>query len=527
MYNVVDLFAGAGGLSLGFRQAGHFKIIVAAENNNNAKLTYKANHPDVEIKDDVRTIQYDQLKQKYGEIDVVIGGPPCQGFSNANRQKAQTISTNNSLVKEYVRAICELQPKVFVMENVGMLRSDVHRFYYSTKDKNIPDALKKSRHKDALKLIGSEYCSGKEDQIVTTFNNYKHYLWTDKDYLAINVLYRQRKNEDKFEKATKKHQKHLKEIADRIQAKGDSTQIVEHAEFEMAKTISKYLSHAASISDVLTSIEAPIMFQRMYKSYAELIANEIVIDGYDLKNGICAKVSSYPVYEYVKTILESKPYCYNIKAGILNAVDFGAPQKRERYVIIGAKDGRKASLPIGTYKENEYRTVHDAISDLEDVPTYFNVTTLPRQLMPVQIKKGSLLELLRDTNMLSNHIITETRQTAKERFKALKQGQNFHDLDDTLKTTYTDEKRTQNTIYLRLKYNEPSGTVVNVRKSMWVHPTKDRALSIREAARLQTFPDSFIFKGTKDAQYQQVGNAVPPILAKAIAEVVASILQKV
>jgi len=91
-------------------------------------------------------------------------------------------------------------------------------------------------------------------------------------------------------------------------------------------------------------------------------------------------------------------------------------------------------------------------------------------------------------------------------------------LPDTLKTTYSDSKRTQNTIYLRLDGTQPSGTVVNVRKSMWIHPVLDRALSIREAARLQTFPDSFVFYGPKDAQYQQVGNAVPPILAKAIAE---------
>ena len=86
--------------------------------------------------------------------------------------------------------------------------------------------------------------------------------------------------------------------------------------------------------------------------------------------------------------------------------------------------------------------------------------------------------------------------------------------------------RTQNTIYLRLNYSRPSGTVVNVRKSMWIHPIKDRAISIREAARLQTFPDSFVFTGAKDKQYQQVGNAVPPIMAKAIAEKLASQLQK-
>ena len=112
-----------------------------------------------------------------------------------------------------------------------------------------------------------------------------------------------------------------------------------------------------------------------------------------------------------------------------------------------------------------------------------------------------------------------------QRFKAIEQGKNFHSLDETLKTTYSDPTRTQNTIYLRLNPNEPSGTVVNVRKSMWIHPTLDRAVSVREAARLQSFPDSFKFIGTKDSQYQQVGNAVPPKLAKGIAEIVLNLIR--
>lgn len=78
--------------------------------------------------------------------------------------------------------------------------------------------------------------------------------------------------------------------------------------------------------------------------------------------------------------------------------------------------------------------------------------------------------------------------------------------------------RTDNAFAPGAATHQGSGTVVNVRKSMWIHPTKDRAISIREAARLQTFPDSFVFYGSKDKQYQQVGNAVPPVLAKAIAE---------
>lgn len=126
---------------------------------------------------------------------------------------------------------------------------------------------------------------------------------------------------------------------------------------------------------------------------------------------------------------------------------------------------------------------------------------------------------------MTNHIATDTREVAKKRFEALQQGQNFHDLDLTLiEDTYTKPERTQNSIYLRLEYNRPSGTVTNVRKSMWIHPVLHRAISIREAARLQTFPDSFEFIGTKDSQYQQVGNAVPPMLAIAIATKVAQLL---
>jgi DNA (cytosine-5)-methyltransferase 1 len=137
MYSVVDLFAGAGGLSLGFLQTNWFDIKVAFENNPDMQATYKKNHPGVEVLGDVCSANYQDIMNKYGDIDVVIGGPPCQGFSNANRQKNHAINMNNMLVKQYIRAIVELQPKAFVLENVSMLRSDTHRFFMDKKDKNI------------------------------------------------------------------------------------------------------------------------------------------------------------------------------------------------------------------------------------------------------------------------------------------------------------------------------------------------------------------------------------------------------
>lgn len=194
--------------------------------------------------------------------------------------------------------------------------------------------------------------------------------------------------------------------------------------------------------------------------------------------------------------------------------------------MVGLKKGLNIeyTYPEAIFTEGSYRTVRDAISDIQDIEPGKEVTDSYFTLPPHPEAQGLEKELR--GRCLHNHITTATRETALSRFKALKAGENFHDLSPELKTTYSNAERTQNTIYMRLKYDEPSGTVVNVRKSMWIHPELDRAISIREAARLQTFPDSFIFEGTKDSQYQQVGNAVPPFLAKAVAESIISILDQ-
>lgn len=526
MYKVVDLFAGAGGLSLGFKQAGKFQIVAAAENNENAKKTYKRNHPEVDLRDDVRKINYSDLKKKHGDIDVVIGGPPCQGFSNANRQRAQTISMNNALVKEYVRAIQELTPRVFVMENVSMLKSDVHRFYYSDKDKKTIDNLGIKLRKDDLELLAEDYCKGREQELILTLKDYEKNLWPRREYISINVLYRQRNNPVKFENAVKKYYSSLKKLAARLVERGDSDSFALHADYTMACAIQTRLEGTEDNNiSVLQAIELPLMIQRMYCHYSELMENQIVINGFSTKKGICVKVSSFPVYEYVEKMLSAIPYSYRINAAVLNSVNFGAPQKRERYIIIGVRNGPQPELPLREIVE-PFKTVREAIEDLQEVKPFYEVDSPPILLNPYNAKKDSLISQLRDSKEISNHVITKTGETARKRFEALEQGQNFHDLKEELKSTYTNYERTQKTIYLRLKYDEPCGTVVNVRKSMWIHPELDRALSIREAARLQTFPDSFIFEGTKDSQYQQVGNAVPPILAKAIAFSVLTILEK-
>lgn len=528
-YKVIDLFAGAGGLSLGFMQTQKYDIKVAFENSPYMQETYRRNHPDVEVQGDVCAADYADIVRRYGDIDVVIGGPPCQGFSNANRQKNHAISQNNMLVKQYLRAILELQPKAFVMENVSMLRSEVHRFYMEKNDEETIARCNIPVKETSLHLLDAEFMFEDALEIVQSKDSIKMYLWPEDDYATLNVIYKAAKNPAKLVKALAKHQKKLLQIADNYTSPPRDNHILVEGQ-QAFGAIKDYYLGKHDATKIAALIEPAIMIQRMLSKVQEIIDNNIFVDAYSTEDGLSARIRSFAVYDYLYGILTSPENGYVINSDVLCAADYGAPQKRMRFVVIGIKRSlsTKIALPKGRFDEDEYRTVRDAISDLEDVVP---VVSLEDDVNGIQIApKESISELamsLRNASILRNHMITKTTDIALERFRALKQGQNFHALDNELKTnTYTDASRTQNTIYLRLDYDEPSGTVVNVRKSMWIHPTQDRAISVREAARLQTFPDSFVFCGSKDKQYQQVGNAVPPIMAKSIAKKLAQTLNK-
>ena len=528
MYKVVDLFAGAGGLSLGFMQTQKYDIKVAFENSPYMQDTYRLNHPGVEVQGDVCAADYDAIKKKYGEIDVVIGGPPCQGFSNANRQKNHAISQNNMLVKQYIRAILELKPKAFVMENVSMLKSDVHRFYMEESDIETVKKCGVPVKSTPLHLLDAEYVFDGALDIVKDQQKIQQYLWPEQHYFELNVIYKAAKNLDKMKSALAKHKKKLCAAAADY-AKSSDNNHISRVSADAFQAVLNYYSGVLDASALKSKIEPAIMIQRMLSKAQEIYENHIVVDAYSVEDGIAAVIRSFAVYDYLEKVLQAPENDYVLDKGVLGAADYGAPQKRMRFVVIGIKRSisPKVALPKGRFDADEYRTVRDAISDLEDVTPVFDLED-DKNGIRIERKENlnELASALRNAEVLRNHIVTKTTDIAMERFRALKQGQNFHALDESLKmNTYTDAARTQNTIYLRLNYDEPSGTVVNVRKSMWIHPTLDRAISVREAARLQTFPDSFVFCGSKDKQYQQVGNAVPPIMAKSIAKKLAKILK--
>ena len=123
--NVIDLFSGCGGLALGFKWAG-FNTVLASDIDENCEKTYSYNFPKVPfIQKDLREISTKQIKELVNDdVDVVVGGPPCQGFSlaNKNRNKVKD-DPRNELFYEFVRVVNDFQPKAFVMENVRGLLS--------------------------------------------------------------------------------------------------------------------------------------------------------------------------------------------------------------------------------------------------------------------------------------------------------------------------------------------------------------------------------------------------------------------
>ena len=117
---MIDLFAGAGGLSCGLEQAG-FSPVLANELVEQYAHTYQINHPDTKvIVGDVRQVDEKELHslvKEYGEIDLIAGGPPCQGFS-VNAPVRSLDDPRNHLFKEYLRIVAEIRPKAVVIENV-------------------------------------------------------------------------------------------------------------------------------------------------------------------------------------------------------------------------------------------------------------------------------------------------------------------------------------------------------------------------------------------------------------------------
>ena len=521
MYKTVDLFAGAGGLSYGFESTGMFKVLAVAEINKNAQNTFLVNHDnrsEIRVISDVRGYNFKELSEELNGIDVVIGGPPCQGFSNANRQKNHIISMNNSLVKEYFRAVREIKPKAFVMENVNMLSSSTHKFYDSDIDHDIVSSLGVEMEDDEL-IVSDRKFNEFDLMGILHSNADDEYRITESLFHLLNVLYKNRNNNYRLTRYLDNKRQFI------IEGIKSQKTVMTNTAF-LGKLL--YALSENDVSSCFDELGEYIQFQKSFRLIDELKENKIRYTlEMDKSDGrIIAKVKSYSVINYVNKILGDD---YRTKSGVINSIWFGVPQYRKRFIMIGIRSDvntdKEIVLPFDNKEERV--TVGAAINDLinYDVSDSDNEPEIMLYHPDGDNPSNYAIEMRKGSIGVSNHIVPKTRDKAKQRFESLSEGQNFHDLDKSMKDNYAVPERTQNSIYLRLDASNPSGTVINVRKSMWIHPTLNRAISVREAARLQSFPDKFVFLGTKDSQYQQVGNAVPPLMARSIANVVIDVLK--
>lgn len=364
----ISLFCGAGGCSLGFKQAG-YSILYATDKDKAAVSTYKKNFAETPCQaEDIDDIDFFELQKKLniksGELDILIGGPPCQGFSTAGARFWD--DPRNHLLKSYVRALENIKPKWFLMENVeGLLTS----------------------------------------------------------------------NKGKY------------------------------------------------------------------------------------------------VYEAVKAFISLG---YRVRVEKIYSQEFGVPQRRKRVLVIGNRLGMDFNMPEPTLKVSGQIFRNSDVTLLHAIGKLPNASTNKDEVLQHNKNIDDDFEaILRgNSNVVSDHYYKEITGIQLERISSLKGGQTMKDLPEYLQHesfkkranrrvadgTPTEKRGGAPSGLKRLKYEEPCLTITGAATRELIHPEENRPLTIRESARIQTFPDSFEFMGNASQKIQQIGNAIPPMLARIFAE---------
>lgn len=213
----------------------------------------------------------------------------------------------------------------------------------------------------------------------------------------------------------------------------------------------------------------------------------------------------------IEALFES--YGYHLATGVLNAADYGVPQNRRRAVIIGKRDAPAPQLPKPL---NKQVTIWEAISDLAYLDSGEG-NEISEYLLPAD--SAYQKKLRKGSKLLYNHISTKHSVLALERLRMIPPNSGKEVLPEEHLTksiysgTWTRMDKDAISVTITTRFDTPSS-------GKFTHPYLHRAITVREAARIQSFPDNFHFIGTKSSQMKQVGNAVPPLLAYAIAKAI-------
>jgi DNA (cytosine-5)-methyltransferase 1 len=380
--SVLDIFCGAGGMSLGFENAG-CEILGGIDQNCYAISTHHKNFPDCKIQlppQDICELEsIDDLGLDKSEVDIIVGGPPCQVFSRVGIGKMKDLGRDvesdhrNFLYKQFVRFVDYYQPLCFVMENVDNLFS---------------------KHKIFLKI--------------------------------------------------------LKELR---------------------------------------------------------------------------KCGSGNSLSYV------------VDCQVLDASDFGVPQKRKRLFIVGVRSDLGVKPPFPKKQSKSTVSVGEAISDLPSLEPFVmplkTKSSGPKQMdierayrcSPKSPYQKRMRIHKKEGEGVWNHLCRSHNDKDIMIFEMLNQGGKYRDIPKEMmryRVDIFDDK------YKRLIWDEPAWTLTaHMRKDglAYIHPLQNRSISVREAARIQSFPDDFVFYAPMTRMFELVGNSVPPLLAEEVAKPLVKLIQ--
>lgn len=611
-FTFVDLFAGAGGFSEGFLQAGYnnkfFDFLVANDINENSELTHvvRYNHQlgldaDFLCQDITEPDFLDNLlsKTKGKKVDVVCGGPPCQSFSLAGKRKK--FDKKDDLFSHYLDVIKVLQPKYFVMENVkGIL----------TKEKGkIKDLILKEINSivdiKEIPKLASFIKSLKKTNIVNEF--ILDCLIKRVEIERYTDLKAEEAKESYIKAIDAKFKKLTPEIVDYKTSKTDEristirhgfNLLVRNKQWEKLKRdIIKEKDFCNidndyfvdSFTEFLTDIDSNEVINKIEKAFTKLNVAEnfkkscedIVqaLKIYMLNMDDClTMISNHCNVEQSKEleVIINDIRLYRIdKPFVANASNYGVPQNRERVLFIGCRKDQKFISEIpATVTEEEKVSVFEALYDLDfignneeahqyqliDITKQYNGTAKKMKNLvkkraidgkPINTKgktfaewskKGrlngrfekaskpfyvknteALTNAERVFSILHNHKTSNQGENVIRRLDIIRKNGDYNSAKVELeKQSLSSKKRNYNV----LKPEKQSPTVMTIPDD-YIHYNSPRALTVREMARLQSFDDSFVFQGKRSTggnnrkselpQYTLVGNAVPPLMARAIA----------